>query len=117
MPRPARLTAARMADDFDPLVPRPLDEARAVPLDPDADLALLDSGKILAAPDDPADWGRWRDQLARWRAEARERLRFDDALYDARTSRGRPGAMSSAWSGCGTSSSTIGAPTGSPPTG
>jgi formylglycine-generating enzyme required for sulfatase activity len=71
-----------MADDFDPLVPRPLDEARAVPLDPAADLRVLDFGKILAAPVDPALWGAWRDQLARWRTEARERLAVDDALYE-----------------------------------
>jgi hypothetical protein len=70
-----------MADDFDPLVPRPLDLPREVPLDPDADLGLLDNGKILAAPEDPADWPRWREQLVRWRADARERLAFDDALY------------------------------------
>ncbi len=70
-----------MADDFDPLVPRPLDLPRHVPLDPGADLSVLDGGKILAAPDDPADWPRWREQLIRWRAEARERLAFDDALY------------------------------------
>ena len=71
-----------MADDFDPLVPRPLDEARLVPLGPDADLRVLNGGKILAAPDDPALWGVWRDQLARWRTEARERLAVDDALYE-----------------------------------
>ena len=57
-----------MADDFDPLVPRPLDRPREVPLGPGADLAVLDGGKILAAPDDPADWPRWREQLVRWRA-------------------------------------------------
>jgi hypothetical protein len=44
-----------MADDFDPLVPRPLDQPRPVPLDTDSDLSVLDGGKILAAPDDPAD--------------------------------------------------------------
>lgn len=70
-----------MADDFDPLVPRPLDRPRDVPLDPVADLAVLDGGKILAAPDDPADWPRWREQLLRWRTEARQRLGFDDTIY------------------------------------
>ncbi|HEY8308879.1 MAG TPA: SUMF1/EgtB/PvdO family nonheme iron enzyme [Lapillicoccus sp.] len=70
-----------MADDFDPLVPRPLDRPREVPLGPDADLAVLDGGKILAAPDDPTDWPRWREQLVRWRAEARDRLGVDDTLY------------------------------------
>ncbi|HEU5000302.1 MAG TPA: SUMF1/EgtB/PvdO family nonheme iron enzyme [Lapillicoccus sp.] len=71
-----------MADDFDPLVPRPLDRPRDVPLDPATDLSTLDGGKILAAPDDPADWPRWRAQLTRWRDEARQRLAFDDALYE-----------------------------------
>jgi sulfatase-modifying factor enzyme 1 len=68
-------------EDFDPLVPRPLDRPTAVPLDPDADLAVLDGAKIFAAPDDPADWPRWRTQLIRWREEARGRLAYDDALY------------------------------------
>jgi hypothetical protein len=67
--------------DFNPLVPRPLDLPTAVPLDPDADLAVLDGAKIFAAPDDPADWPRWRDQLTRWRDEARARLAYDDVLY------------------------------------
>ncbi|HEU4332344.1 MAG TPA: hypothetical protein VFR40_14610, partial [Lapillicoccus sp.] len=71
-----------MADDFDPLVPRPLDRPREVPLGAAADLTTLDGGKILAAPDDPADWPRWRAQLGRWRDEARWRLAFDDALYE-----------------------------------
>ena len=35
----------------------------------------LDNAKIIAAPDDPADWPAWRDALARWRDEARARLR------------------------------------------
>jgi len=70
-----------MADDFDPLLPRPLDRPRDVPLDAGADLSVLDGGKILSAPDDPADWPRWRERLVRWRAEARDRMAFDDALY------------------------------------
>ena len=70
-----------MDDALNPLVPRPLDRPRAVPLDDDTDLSVLDTGKILAAPDDPADWPRWREQLTRWRTEARARLDHDDALY------------------------------------
>ena len=70
-----------MDEDFDPLVPRPLDRPTAVPLDPDADLAVLDGAKIFAAPDDPADWPCWREQLTRWRDEARLRLAYDDRLY------------------------------------
>ena len=71
-----------MDDSFDPLVPRPLDRPTAVPLGPDADLAVLDRGKILAAPDDPADWPRWREQLTRWRNDARTRMVYDGALYE-----------------------------------
>lgn len=70
-----------MDDDLDPLVPRPLDRPTTVPLEPDADLTPLDSGKILAAPDDPALWPSWRETLTRWRREARERHGYDDALY------------------------------------
>ena len=63
----------------DPLVPRPIDLPTAVPLEPDADLAVLDGAKILAAPDDPADWPAWRAALARWRDEARARIGYDGA--------------------------------------
>jgi hypothetical protein len=58
-----------------------LDRPTAVPLDSDADLSVLDGGKILAAPDDPVNWPRWRVQLVRWRNEARARLSYDDGLY------------------------------------
>ncbi|WP_323101323.1 SUMF1/EgtB/PvdO family nonheme iron enzyme [Intrasporangium sp. YIM S08009] len=71
-----------MDDALDPLVPRPLDRPRPVPLDHDADLTSLDTGKILAAPDDPADWPRWREQLARWRDEARDQQNHDGTLYE-----------------------------------
>ncbi|SDP58466.1 Sulfatase-modifying factor enzyme 1 [Pedococcus dokdonensis] len=70
-----------MDDDLDPLVPRPLDRPTVVPLEPDADLSGLDVGKILAAPDDPALWPRWRESLTRWRDEARQRHDYDDSLY------------------------------------
>jgi len=49
---------------FDPLVPRPID--RPTPIDGE-----LDSAKIIAAPDDPADWPAWRDALVQWRERAR----------------------------------------------
>ena len=49
---------------------------------PDADLTVLDEAKIFAAPDDPADWPRWRDALRRWRREARERTAYDGRAYD-----------------------------------
>lgn len=63
-----------MSDRLDPLVPRPIDMWRAVPLAEDADLAVLDDAKILAAPADCADRPAWRAALHRWRAEAAERL-------------------------------------------
>ena len=66
----------------DPLVPRPLDLHTAVPLEPDADLEPLDTAKIFAAPDDPADWPAWRETLTRWRAEAAARIGYDDSAYD-----------------------------------
>lgn len=69
-------------DSFDPLVPRPLDLPRAVPLQDDADLGELDTGKILAAPSDPADWPAWRAQLERWRREARDRQGYDGRMYE-----------------------------------
>lgn len=77
---------------FDPLVPRPIDLPTAVPLEPGADLSVLDDAKILAAPDDPALLGVWRERLHAWRADARRRHGYDDAAYR------RPGA---AWAaGC-----------------
>jgi sulfatase modifying factor 1 len=66
----------------DPWAPRPIDLPRTVPLAADADLSILDGGKILAAPDDPGDWPAWRAALTRWRSEARERLAYDDRAYD-----------------------------------
>jgi sulfatase modifying factor 1 len=66
----------------DPLVPRPIDLPTKVPLDPGVDLVELDRAKILAAPDDPADWPAWRDALGRWRVEARARISYDGGAYD-----------------------------------
>ena len=97
-----------MDDDLDPLVPRPLDRPMAVPLEPGVDLSPLDTGKILAAPDDPALWPQWRETLARWRSDARERHGYDDAIYQRPELRWASGASSSPRSGCGTSCSTTG---------
>ncbi|SFC58319.1 S-formylglutathione hydrolase FrmB [Nocardioides terrae] len=70
----------------DPFAPRPIDLPAQVPLEPDADLSVLDEAKILAAPADPADRDAWRAALHRWRAEARARTAYDDASYrDATT--------------------------------
>ena len=41
---------------LDPLIPRPID--LPTPIDGE-----LDRAKIVAAPDDPADWPDWRDRL------------------------------------------------------
>jgi hypothetical protein len=65
-----------------PYVPRPIDLPTAVPLDPAADLSVLDEGKIFATPDDPADWPAWRTRLDRWRTDARRRLAYDGGHYD-----------------------------------
>jgi hypothetical protein len=65
----------------DPLVPRPIDLPTPVPLEPGSDLDGLDAAKILAAPDDPADWPAWREALTRWRAEAAQRIEYDDTAY------------------------------------
>lgn len=66
---------------FNPLIPRALDRPREVPLDPEADLSVLDEAKILAAPEDPALWPAWREQLQRWRREAVARFSYDDSMY------------------------------------
>ncbi len=65
-----------------PFAPRPIDLPRAVPLERSASLEELDTAKILAAPDDPADWPAWRESLHRWRAEAIERVEYDGGAYD-----------------------------------
>jgi formylglycine-generating enzyme len=65
---------------FDPLVPRPIDLPTAVP--PGGPLDVLDGGKILSAPDDPAEWPAWRERLGAWRADARARMGYDGSVYD-----------------------------------
>ncbi|HEY6075695.1 MAG TPA: SUMF1/EgtB/PvdO family nonheme iron enzyme [Gaiella sp.] len=64
----------------DPWSPRPIDLPRAVPLG--GPLDELDGAKILAAPDDPADWPAWRAALTRWRTDAIERIGYDGSAYD-----------------------------------
>ena len=58
---------------FDPLVPRPIDLPTPIG-------GELDNAKIIAAPDDPADWPAWRDALAQWREEAR--AGYDGSAYE-----------------------------------
>ncbi len=36
---------------------------------------------LIAAPDDPVEWPRFRAELTAWRTEARRTLAYDDALY------------------------------------
>ena len=67
---------------LNPYVPRPIDRPAEVPLDHSADLSVLDEGKIFAAPNDPADWPAWRDQLTRWREQAVRRIGYDDSRYN-----------------------------------
>jgi hypothetical protein len=64
----------------DPWTPRPIDLPTPVPLE--GPLDALDTAKILAAPDDPADWPAWRDVLRRWRRDAAERVGYDGSAYD-----------------------------------
>ena len=65
-----------MTTTFDPLVPRPID----LPTPVDGE---LDGAKIIAAPDDPAEWPAWRDRLARWRDGAR--VGYDGSAYERLT--------------------------------
>jgi formylglycine-generating enzyme len=64
----------------DPWSPRPIDLPTQVSLG--GPLDGLDAGKILAAPDDSADWPAWRAALARWRAEAVDRIGYDGSAYE-----------------------------------
>jgi hypothetical protein len=80
---------------LNPYVPRALDLFTEVPLEPGADLSVLDDAKILAPPSDPAQWPRWREQLKRWRDGARQRLAYDGTRYD--TERGDCFVMDVAW--------------------
>lgn len=68
-------------NQFDPLVPRPIDLPTTLPLDGPLDPAVGDIAKVFAAPEDPADWPAWRAALARWRDEAHARLGYDGAIY------------------------------------
>ncbi|WP_335990592.1 SUMF1/EgtB/PvdO family nonheme iron enzyme [Glycomyces sp. MUSA5-2] len=67
---------------FDPLVPRPIDRSTVLPAGGKIDPEAGDIAKIFAAPDDPADWPAWRDDLAAWRDEARARLAYSGKAYE-----------------------------------
>lgn len=66
---------------LNPLVSRPIDQPTVVPLEPGADLSVLDAGKILVPPADPARWPEFRAALARWREEARARYGDSGSRY------------------------------------
>ncbi len=66
---------------MDPLLPRPLDRPTVVDLE-QPDFAAMDTAKILAAPDDPADWPRWRAVLEDWRRGAVARHSIKTERYD-----------------------------------
>jgi len=66
---------------MDPLAPRPLDRPTVVDLEA-PDWAALDTAKIIAAPDDPADWPRWRAVLQEWRQGAGARHGLQPERYD-----------------------------------
>ena len=62
-----------MTELLNPLVPRPID--LPTPIDGD-----LDRAKIIAAPDDPAEWPEWREQLHAWRE--RVHTGYDGSAYE-----------------------------------
>ncbi|MCC3763403.1 SUMF1/EgtB/PvdO family nonheme iron enzyme [Glycomyces sp. TRM65418] len=86
-------------DEFDPLVPRPVDRPTVLPPGGAIDPELGDVAKIFAAPDDPADWPCWRADLAAWREEARRRLDYDGSAYDVLDTRwaSRAYAVAQVW--------------------
>ena len=87
----------------DPFVPRPIDLSTPVPLE--GPLDGLDTAKILAAPDDPADWPAWRERLHD-AGGARPARGSATTAAPTSASPGRRAASPSPSSGSGTSSST-----------
>lgn len=49
--------------------------------EPGEDWKFQPEQKIIPAPDDPAQWPAFREQLARWRTEIRSKLNYNDTLY------------------------------------
>ena len=74
-------------NEFDPLVPRPIDRATELPLTGALDPAVGDIAKIFAAPADRSEWPAWREALVAWRDDARERIRYSGAAYGDVSSR------------------------------
>jgi len=48
---------------------------------PSAAYSFDPSKDIIPAPDDPASWPKYREDLVRWRDEIRAELKYDNALY------------------------------------
>ena len=84
---------------FDPLVPRPIDRPTVLPPGGGIDPEAGDVAKTFAAPEDPADWPRWRADLATWRDEARRRLDYDGSAYEVLDTRwaSRAYAVAQVW--------------------
>jgi len=68
-------------NQLDPMRPRPIDLPTILPAGGQIEPAVGDIAKIFAAPEDPAEWPRWRADLAIWRDEARHRIGYDGAAY------------------------------------
>ena len=66
---------------MNPLEPRPNDRPTVVDLDA-PDWAAMDTAKIIAAPEDPADCPRWRAVLDRWRAGVADRYPIGAGIYE-----------------------------------
>jgi hypothetical protein len=84
---------------FNPLVPRPIDRPTTLPPGGGIDPGAGDVAKIFAAPEDPADWSAWRDDLAAWRDAARERLAYSGKAYEDEATRwaSRAYAVAQVW--------------------
>lgn len=60
--------------DLGLLPPGPNNAADAGPMAPKRD-------PLIKAPEDPAEWDAWRENLKAWRDEARAAIAYDDTLY------------------------------------
>lgn len=61
---------------------RPVDGPTPIPLHAPFDAEIADAAKIFAAPDDLADWPRWRTRLIEWRDGAIARSHHDGRAYE-----------------------------------
>lgn len=70
-------------NELNPLVPRPIDMPTDMPVGGKLAPEIGDIAKVFAAPYDPAEWPAWREALSAWRTEARNRLSYSGAAYEA----------------------------------